>query len=144
MRVLPRGSTALLVELDGLDEVLALYAALLDDPLDGVLDVVPAARTLLVVTDPARTTLSAVADAVRRTEPRRDRLDAGELLEIPCRYDGEDRRGTSHPHVSAVRYPNPGANPQNATVHSPAVCRETSSAASQPTSSAASSRSSPS
>ena len=90
MRVLPSGSTALLVELDGLDEVLALYAALLDDPLDGVLDVVPAARTLLVVTDPARTTLSAVADAVRRTEPRRDRLDAGELLEIPCRYDGED------------------------------------------------------
>ena len=31
MRVLPSGSTALLVELDDLAEVLALYAALADD-----------------------------------------------------------------------------------------------------------------
>ena len=90
MRLLPSGTTAVLVELDGLDEVLALYAALVDDLPAGVLDVVPAARTLLVVTDPARTSLSAVADAVRRTEPGRDRRGSGELVEIPCRYDGED------------------------------------------------------
>ena len=90
MRLLPSGTTALLVELDGLDDVLALYAALVDDLPAGVLDVVPAARTLLVVTDPARTSLSAVADAVRRTEPKRDRLGSGELVEIPCNYDGED------------------------------------------------------
>ena len=40
MRVLPSGSTALLVELDGLDDVLGLYAALTAEPLDGVVDVV--------------------------------------------------------------------------------------------------------
>jgi KipI family sensor histidine kinase inhibitor len=95
MRLLPSGTTALLVELDGLDEVLALYAALVDDLPAGVLDVVPAARTLLVVTDPARASLSAVADAVRRTEPKRGRLASGELVEIPCRYDGEDLEGAA-------------------------------------------------
>jgi KipI family sensor histidine kinase inhibitor len=90
MRVLPSGTTALLVELDDLDEVLALYASLVDDLPDGVVDVVPAARTLMVVTDPAVTTLSTVADAVRHTTPSEDRAASGELLEVPVSYDGED------------------------------------------------------
>ena len=90
MRVLPSGTTALLVELGDLDEVLGLYAALADDLPHGVVDVVPAARTLLVVTDPSLTSLSSVAAAVRRTTPRPDRLDSGELVEIPVSYDGED------------------------------------------------------
>jgi KipI family sensor histidine kinase inhibitor len=90
MRVLPSGTTALLVELDDLDEVLGLYAALVDDLPDGVVDVVPAARTLLVVTDPQVTSLPAAAAAVRRTTPRFDRLSSGELVEIPVTYDGDD------------------------------------------------------
>jgi KipI family sensor histidine kinase inhibitor len=90
MRVLPSGTTALLVELDDLDAVLALYAALSDAPPDGVVDVVPAARTVLLVTDPARTTLAAVADAVRATTPRPDARAAGDAVELPVRYDGAD------------------------------------------------------
>ena len=90
MRVLPSGSTALLVELDTLADVLALYAALADERPDGVVDIVPAARTLLVVTDPSQVQLSAVEAAVRRVTPRRDRRDAGELVEVPVVYDGED------------------------------------------------------
>jgi KipI family sensor histidine kinase inhibitor len=90
MRLLPSGSTALLVELDGLDDVLALYAALADAPPEGVVDVVPAARTVLLVTDPARTTLAAVADAVRRTTPRPDTRAAGDVVELPVHYDGAD------------------------------------------------------
>jgi KipI family sensor histidine kinase inhibitor len=90
MRILPSGSTALLVELTDLDEVLGLYAALVDDLPEGVVDVVPAARTLLVVTDPERTSVPQVAKAVRRTRPREDRLGSGGLLEIPVSYDGED------------------------------------------------------
>jgi KipI family sensor histidine kinase inhibitor len=90
MRLLPSGSTALLVELDGLDDVLALYAALADAPPAGVLDVVPAARTVLLVTDPARTTLAAVADAVRATVPRRGDRQHGETVELPVHYDGAD------------------------------------------------------
>jgi KipI family sensor histidine kinase inhibitor len=90
MRVLPSGSTALLVELDGLDEVLGLYAALTEEPLEGVVDVVPAARTVLVVTDPAVTTLAAAEQAVRRMRPRRDRSGSAELVELPVVYDGAD------------------------------------------------------
>ncbi|MGY1605696.1 MULTISPECIES: 5-oxoprolinase subunit B family protein [unclassified Geodermatophilus] len=90
MRVLPSGSTALLVELDGLDEVLGLYAALEEDRPAGVVDLVPAARTVLVVTDPAVTTPEAVEAAVRRTRPRPGRGPAGELVELPVVYDGAD------------------------------------------------------
>ncbi len=90
MRVLPSGTTALLVELDDLDQVLGLYAALVDNLPAGVVDVVPAARTVLVVTDPSATSLSAVADAVRRTRPLHDQRDDGELVEIPVAYDGDD------------------------------------------------------
>jgi KipI family sensor histidine kinase inhibitor len=90
MRLLPSGSTALLVELDDLDAVLALYAALADRPPEGVVDVVPAARTVLLVTDPARTTLDAVAAAVRTTTPRADARGTGDAIELPVHYDGAD------------------------------------------------------
>ncbi|MCW2574377.1 MAG: Allophanate hydrolase subunit 1 [Modestobacter sp.] len=90
MRLLPSGSTALLVELDGLDDVLALYAALSDAPPEGVVDVVPAARTVLLMFDPARTTLAAVADAVHRTAPRPGSRTAGDAIELPVHYDGAD------------------------------------------------------
>ncbi|MCZ2805276.1 allophanate hydrolase subunit 1 [Modestobacter sp. VKM Ac-2983] len=90
MRLLPSGSAALLVELDGLDDVLALYAALSADPPHGVVDVVPAARTVLLMTDPAVTTLTAVADAVRATTPRPDAQAVGDTVELPVHYDGAD------------------------------------------------------
>ncbi len=90
MRVLPSGSTALLVELAGLEEVLDLYAALCAERPDGVVDVVPAARTILLVTDPAATDLATVEHAVRRTTPRRVDRAGGELVEVPVSYDGED------------------------------------------------------
>ena len=90
MRVLPSGSTALLVELNDLDEVLALYATLADDVPKGVVDIVPAARTLLLVTDPAIASLSSVEEAVRSAEPRPDHRDWVEHVDIPVTYDGED------------------------------------------------------
>jgi KipI family sensor histidine kinase inhibitor len=90
MRVLPSGSTALLVELDTLEDVLAVYAALVEERPDGVVEVVPAARTILLVTDPAKVALAAVEAAVRRVTPRHDRRESGELVEIPVAYDGED------------------------------------------------------
>lgn len=90
MRLLPSGSTSLLVEVDGIDEVLALYAALAEENLDGVIDLVPAASTVLVVVDPAATSLSAVMTTVRTVTPRHDDRKAGELVEIPVTYDGED------------------------------------------------------
>jgi KipI family sensor histidine kinase inhibitor len=90
MRVLPSGTTAVLVELRSLDEVLRTYAALSEQPPAGVVDIVPAALTILVVIDPAVTTLGAVEEALRRTTPRPDAAASGELIEIPVTYDGED------------------------------------------------------
>lgn len=90
MRLLPSGSTAVLVELDDLDEVLALYAALTEDRPAGVVDLVPAARTVLVVVDLAWTSLAEVEAAVRRTTPRRGHAGTGERLEVPVAYDGAD------------------------------------------------------
>jgi len=90
MRLLPSGTTALLVELDDLDEVLGLYAALDHDLPQGVVDVVPAARTLLVVTDQRVASLSSVANAIREATPREGGVGSSELVEVPVSYDGED------------------------------------------------------
>jgi KipI family sensor histidine kinase inhibitor len=90
MRLLPCGGSGLLVEVEDLDAVLALYAELVEDPPVGVVDLVPAARTLLLRIDPARSDPVRVARAVRAVEPRSGhRPDAGRL-EIPVTYDGED------------------------------------------------------
>ena len=48
MRFLPASDTALLVELADLDHALALYRAAQAQPIAGVQELVPAARTLLV------------------------------------------------------------------------------------------------
>ncbi|GAA1603158.1 MULTISPECIES: 5-oxoprolinase subunit B family protein [Kribbella] len=87
MRILPSGQQAVLVELDDLDEVLGYYAALTADPPAGVVDIVPAARTILVTTSGSTTALS---HALRRLTPARDRRTAGDLIGIPVVYDGED------------------------------------------------------
>lgn len=90
MRVLPCADAGLLVELADLDEVLALYAELVDSPPQGVVDLVPAARTLLLRLDPHRTDVQEVERAVRSVRPRPGaRTDAGHL-EVPVTYDGED------------------------------------------------------
>lgn len=90
MRLLPCGDSGLLVELADLDEVLALYAELVEDPPVGVLDLVPAARTLMLRIDPTRTGPAQVGRAVRSVETRPGhRRDEG-LLEVPVTYDGED------------------------------------------------------
>ena len=49
--MLPYGDRALLVEVDGLAAVAAVRAALARSPLPGQVDLVPAARTVLVVLD---------------------------------------------------------------------------------------------
>jgi KipI family sensor histidine kinase inhibitor len=90
MRVLPCGSAGLLLELDSLDDVLALYAALADAPPPGVVDLVPAARTLMLHLDPSATEPASVERAVRAVTPRPGARAGGDLVEIPVVYDGED------------------------------------------------------
>lgn len=94
MRLRRSGTAALLVELDDLDEVLAYHAALVadfpDGLPDGVLDVVPAARTVLLVLDPDRLGLEQAEALARGVEPRPGAVGEGELVELPVVYDGED------------------------------------------------------
>ena len=97
MRLLPCGDTGLLVELADLDAVLALYAELVEDPPEGVVDLVPAARTLMLRIDPAARTPRAwagrcrsVATAAGQPSRRRPGGGAGHLRR---RGPGRGRRG---------------------------------------------------
>lgn len=90
MRLLPCGRTALLVELPSLDAVLDLYAELSAQTPEGVVDVVPAARTVLLQLDPAVTDLARLEQVVRAITPRRRERAGGGLLEVPVVYDGAD------------------------------------------------------
>jgi KipI family sensor histidine kinase inhibitor len=67
VRLLPSGPSALLVETDALADVIALHDALAASAPDGVVELVPAARTLLIAVDPARLPLETAASWVRRT-----------------------------------------------------------------------------
>lgn len=90
MRLLPCADSGLLVELSDMDEVLALYAELDEDPPEGVVDMVPAATTLLLTIDRARTDVETLSRRVSTIEVgSHERATTGEV-EIPVIYDGED------------------------------------------------------
>ncbi|MDN5572104.1 MAG: allophanate hydrolase subunit 1, partial [Propionibacteriaceae bacterium] len=89
MRVLAVGSRALLVEVDSLGAVLALHAALLAARPAGVIDVVAAARTVLVSctdADAAATARALVDTLDLSAAPQRDET----LVEVRVLYDGAD------------------------------------------------------
>jgi KipI family sensor histidine kinase inhibitor len=90
MRILPNGDAAVIVELPDLTTMLGLYAALAAAPPPGVLDLVPAARTLMVRIDPARTDPTTVAAAVRATRPEAAAPRSAETVTLPVVYDGPD------------------------------------------------------
>lgn len=97
-RLLPSGESALLVECDSLEEVLALHDALAADPRPGVVELVPAARTILVAVDPARLPLESAATWVRRIPAEAGSRVAGAAaapVTIPVTYDGEDLAATA-------------------------------------------------
>ena len=88
-RVLPCGDRALLVEVPDLAAVAAVRAALESAPLPGQQDVVPAARTVLVVLD--RPPSEGDATALRRIplEPPA-RPPAERAVDLPVVFDGPD------------------------------------------------------
>ncbi|MEU4246880.1 allophanate hydrolase subunit 1 [Amycolatopsis sp. NPDC026612] len=87
VRLLPCGRRAVLVEVD---DVLGFQAALTQSPPDGVVELVPAARTLLVRFDPSVTDAERLGALLRQVSPVDSvAADAGEVV-IPVVYDGED------------------------------------------------------
>lgn len=95
-RILPYGDRALLVQLDDLEAVLALFRGLEASRPAGVIDLVPAARTIAVVVEPRVLPLSVAAAWVERAEPlpapSADALD----IELAVRYDGPDLAEVAH------------------------------------------------
>ena len=87
--MLPYGDRALLVEVADLAAVAAVRAALEGAPLPGQRDLVPAARTVLVVLDRAPTELDAAA--LRRLSPTAAPGGrAAAAVELPVVFDGAD------------------------------------------------------
>ncbi|MEV7002060.1 allophanate hydrolase subunit 1 [Streptomyces sp. NPDC093982] len=90
MRALPVGDDALLVEVASGEEARALHADLLRRRAQGSLsvrEIVPAARTVLLdgLADRARLASELTTSEVPHAPPR-----AGEVVELPVRYDGPD------------------------------------------------------
>ena len=95
MRFMPASDSALLVELNDLSHAMALYRELRAQPINGVTELVPAARTVLVHYRPAAIAAEdLLAEITLRGEAAaaRDRGDEqpGRLVEIPVHYNGED------------------------------------------------------
>ncbi|WP_242224587.1 5-oxoprolinase/urea amidolyase family protein [Shinella zoogloeoides] len=89
-RFLPVSLTTILVELADLDETLALFAALQAAPIDGIEEMVPAARTLMIRFRPEQVTPAALAARIATYDLSAKIAPSEHLVEIPVRYDGED------------------------------------------------------
>lgn len=102
-RLLPMGDRAVLVEVGSLDEVLALRAALAASRPPGVVDLVPAARTVLVRVEPRVLSLAAARAWIESESHATDAVatEPSALSEAPSRtefpvvelavvYDGPD------------------------------------------------------
>lgn len=95
MRVLPYGPSALLVELASVEQVRAVHAALRaacqDGRLPDVVELVPAARTVLVAVRPGSPDLQAVRAELSAVAPDRPPpAPSGPPVIVPVRYDGAD------------------------------------------------------
>ncbi|MCI0159053.1 allophanate hydrolase subunit 1 [Leifsonia shinshuensis] len=102
VRVLGYGDRALLVEVEAaggaaggdaraeLDAVLGMFRALDRTRPPGVVDLVPAARTIAVLLDPRVLSPAAARGWIERTAPEPPAAVADELVELAVRYDGDD------------------------------------------------------
>jgi KipI family sensor histidine kinase inhibitor len=100
-RVLPAGDGAVLLEFDSAEQVAAAHRALLARAADGVIELVPAARTILVHYDPERfdpdalglpLQLAEAPEALEAPEAPASTADdaSGRLVRLPVVYDGPD------------------------------------------------------
>lgn len=90
MRFLPVNLNALMVELDNLDQTLALLASLKREPIAGIDEMVPAARTLLVQFRPAVQSFASLVETIAWRDVGATAERSNTLIEIPVYYDGED------------------------------------------------------
>jgi KipI family sensor histidine kinase inhibitor len=90
MRFITVGLSGLLVELPDLNSALASYAAIRDAMLPGVIQILPAARTVLITFDPAQSSASKLSDSICALATDTPQNSIGKTIDIPVVYDGED------------------------------------------------------
>ncbi|MDO4906156.1 MAG: urea amidolyase family protein [Lautropia sp.] len=90
MRVLPVNLDTVLVEMADLAETLALFDALQAEPIAGVTEMVPAARTILIGFEPALLNAASLVMQLERRQCGKVERTGGEVLQLPVCYDGED------------------------------------------------------
>lgn len=90
MRFLTVNLDSMLVELADLAQTLALLNSLQSEPLTGVEELVPGARTVLIRWRPAATTMARLREEILRRDLSQSTRVAGRLIEIPVHYQGED------------------------------------------------------
>lgn len=88
MRIRPCGDLAFLVELGSLEHVRSLYSSLSSSVPEGVVDLVPAARTILVRVLPGHR--ARAEEAVKNSPMRAVGGVRRETVRIPVVYDGQD------------------------------------------------------
>jgi KipI family sensor histidine kinase inhibitor len=90
VRFLPVSDTAVMVELPDLDVTTRWFAALQSLDLPGVREVVPAARTILVLFDPRQVSPTDLVGRLREVEPAAQAAGSGRSVTLDVRYDGQD------------------------------------------------------
>lgn len=95
MKVLPFGDRAVLAEFDSLEEAMGAFRALEAARAPGVIELVPAARTVLVRVEPARMPLTAARQWLETSPLDSDVPEPGASATIPVRYDGPDLAPTA-------------------------------------------------
>ena len=91
-RVLAMGARALLLEVDTLAEATALHRTLAASRPDGVVDLVPAARTVLVRVEPTLLSLASARAWISRATTDAASVASApvSVVELPVAYDGAD------------------------------------------------------
>ncbi|PJJ73087.1 KipI family sensor histidine kinase inhibitor [Diaminobutyricimonas aerilata] len=95
VQVLPFGETAVLVEYPDLPAALRAYRGLATSTPRGVVDLVPAARTVLVRFDPTMLGTRAVTRWVLDTAPVAVESAVEQPIVVPVTYDGADLESTA-------------------------------------------------
>lgn len=90
MRFLPVNLDAMLIELDDLPQTLALLASLRAEPVAGIEEIVPGARTLLVRFRPTMASQSELVERIGMRSLTTTVEQEATRVEIPVDYSGED------------------------------------------------------
>lgn len=96
MRFLGVNNSAFLIELADLEETLALFDRLQQEirrgekDLQAIVEIIPAARTLLVTFDALLADENTLETKIARLKLEKGQQKSGKLVEIPVVYDGED------------------------------------------------------